>query len=76
MTALLAFEATRDLEIAEIDIETPLANDTGSQAFQGLTLLFPFFEAGLGMAEAMLRVLPRRGSAMWAVTGMKRPSNL
>jgi uracil phosphoribosyltransferase len=57
LTALLAFEATRDLEVAEIDIETPLDRCKGHKLSRGLTVV-PILRAGLGMAEAMLDVLP------------------
>ena len=57
LTALLAFEATRDLEVAEIDIETPLERCKGHKLSKGLTVV-PILRAGLGMAEAMLEVLP------------------
>ena len=56
LTALLAFEATRDLEVAEIDIETPLERCKGHNCPR-LTVV-PILRAGLGMAEAMLEVLP------------------
>ncbi len=57
VTALLAFEATRDLEVAEIDIETPLERCIGHKLSKRLTVV-PILRAGLGMAEAMLEVLP------------------
>jgi len=58
LTALLAFEATRDLEVAEIDIETPIERCKGHRLSRGLTVV-PILRAGLGMAEAMLNVLPQ-----------------
>ena len=47
VTALLAFEATRDLEVAEIDIETPLERCKGHKLSKGLTVV-PILRAGLG----------------------------
>jgi uracil phosphoribosyltransferase len=58
LTALLAFEATRDLEVGEIDIETPLERCKGYRISKELTIV-PILRAGLGMAEAMLDVLPQ-----------------
>ncbi len=58
LTALLAFEATRDLEVVEIDVETPLERCRGHRLSKGLTVV-PILRAGLGMAEAMLDVLPQ-----------------
>ena len=45
LTALLAFEATRDLEVAEIDIETPLERCKGHKLSKGLTVV-PILRAG------------------------------
>src|SRR5262245_15529829 len=58
LTALLAFEATRDLELAEVEIETPLARCGGHRLAKDLTIV-PILRAGLGMAQAMLDVLPQ-----------------
>jgi uracil phosphoribosyltransferase len=58
LTALLAFEATRDLEVGEIDIETPLERCKGYRISKELTIV-PILRAGLGMADAMLDVLPQ-----------------
>ncbi len=58
LTALLAFEATRDLEVDETDIETPLERCKGHRLSNQLTVV-PILRAGLGMAEAMLNVLPQ-----------------
>ena len=57
VTALLAFEATRDLEVAEIEIETPLERCKGHKLSKRVTVV-PILRAGLGMAEAMLEVVP------------------
>ena len=58
LTALMTFEATRDLEVGEIDIETPLERCKGHRLSRRLTVV-PILRAGLGMAEAMLNVLPQ-----------------
>jgi uracil phosphoribosyltransferase len=58
LTALLAFEATRDLEVGEVEIETPLERCKGHRISKELTIV-PILRAGLGMAEAMLHVLPQ-----------------
>jgi uracil phosphoribosyltransferase len=58
LTALLAFEATRDLEVTEIDVDTPLERCQGHRLAKGLTVV-PILRAGLGMAQAMLDVLPQ-----------------
>jgi uracil phosphoribosyltransferase len=58
LTALLAFEATRDLEVTEIEVDTPLERCQGHRLAKGLTVV-PILRAGLGMAQAMLDVLPQ-----------------
>jgi uracil phosphoribosyltransferase len=58
LTALVAFEATRDLPLTEIPIETPLQGCTGYKVAKKV-IIVPILRAGLGMAEAMLDVLPQ-----------------
>lgn len=58
LTALLAFEATRDLEVREIEVETPLERCKGHRICKEFTIV-PILRAGLGMAEALLHVLPQ-----------------
>lgn len=54
---LLAYEATRDLEVVPRHISTPLAPFEGVRLARP-TIIVPILRAGLGMAEAMLKVLP------------------
>jgi uracil phosphoribosyltransferase len=58
LTVLVAFEATRDLPLEEIDIESPLERCRGHRLAAAVTIV-PILRAGLGMAEAMLTVLPQ-----------------
>ena len=58
LTALLAFEATRDLELGELEIETPIEACKGYRISKEITVV-PILRAGLGMAEAMLQILPQ-----------------
>ena len=57
VTILVTFEATRELEIEETGIETPLAGCTGHRLRDDVVVV-PILRAGLGMAEAILTVLP------------------
>lgn len=58
IAALMAYEATRDLPIAEEPIETPLETSTG-QFISGKKLgVVPILRAGLGMLEGILRLIP------------------
>ncbi|MBS4536452.1 uracil phosphoribosyltransferase [Clostridium sp. D2Q-14] len=55
---LMGYEVTRNLELEEIDIETPVAK-TKSQIISGKKLgIVPILRAGLGMVEGMLSLLP------------------
>ena len=57
VSALMAFEATRDFETVARVVETPLANYEGA-ALRRPVILAPILRAGLGMVEGMCKVLP------------------
>jgi uracil phosphoribosyltransferase len=54
---LLAYEATADLELVEVPIETPLEPMTGARLAGGVGIV-PILRAGLGLAEGFRQVLP------------------
>lgn len=55
---LLCYEATRDLPLKEVEIETPIAKMT-SRVIAGRKLaIVPILRAGLGMVEGMLTLIP------------------
>ena len=54
---LLLYEATADLPTMAVTVRTPLA-DCNSEVLTTRIGIVPILRAGLGMAEAMLRVLP------------------
>jgi len=58
LTSLVAFEATRDLPLEEMEITTPLQSCIGRRLQRPVTIV-PILRAGLGMAQAMLEVLPQ-----------------
>ena len=58
ISQVLFYEATTDLELASVTVRTPLA-DCPSQVIWQRVGIIPILRAGLGMAEAMLRVLPK-----------------
>ena len=58
----LFFEATRDLRLSPITVQTPLVPTTCHQLADRVGLV-PVLRAGLGMAEAMLDALPE--AAVW-----------
>ena len=57
LATLLVYEATRDLETAEVPITTPVTATTGV-TLGNPPLLVPVLRAGLGMAEAAFNLLP------------------
>jgi uracil phosphoribosyltransferase len=57
LATLLVYEATRDLERADLAITTPVAPTIGT-AIANPPLLVPVLRAGLGMAEAAFNLLP------------------
>ncbi len=69
ISLLLAYEATRDLELTEIEIETPLRK-TMAPTLAGKKLVFaPILRAGMGLLEGMLDLVP---SARVAHVGLYR----
>lgn len=57
IAALLAYEATADLEIAPVKVETPLATADGMDLKQHIGLV-PILRAGLGMVEGIWGLMP------------------
>jgi len=57
LSQLLFYEATADLTTEPVTVRTPLA-DCKSELVGARVGIIPILRAGLGMAEAMLRVLP------------------
>ena len=57
ITLLLAYEATRDLEIAEIEVQTPLTKTTGYKLAEPIGLI-PILRSGLGMVEGVWEMIP------------------
>lgn len=62
ISVLLACEATRDLSLRTVNLETPLSSTTAQTLSQRICLA-PILRAGLGMVEAVLELLPE--AAVW-----------
>ncbi|WP_166876304.1 MULTISPECIES: uracil phosphoribosyltransferase [unclassified Salinibacterium] len=58
LVTLLAYEATRNVRVTPVDIETPVAATTGVTIANPRPLVVPILRAGLGMLEGMTRLLP------------------
>lgn len=58
ISMLMCYEATRDLELREVDVETPIAK-AHTKVIAGRKLaLVPILRAGLGMVEGILNLIP------------------
>ncbi len=69
LVTLLAYEATRDVAVREIDVVTPVAPTKGLSLAYPRPILVPILRAGLGMLEGMSKLLP---TAEIGFLGMKR----
>ena len=58
LSAVLAYEALRDLRTAEHRVDTPVAVDVACRRVSEMVLLVPILRAGLGMVPAIQEVLP------------------
>ena len=54
---LMGYEATKDLELSEIRVETPLTETVGYNIEKQVALV-PILRAGLGMVEALTSLIP------------------
>lgn len=58
LVTLLAYEATRDVRVMPVTVQTPLASAEGVRLAPPPPLVVPILRAGLGMLEGMTRLLP------------------
>ncbi|WP_394940305.1 uracil phosphoribosyltransferase [Psychromicrobium sp. YIM B11713] len=58
LVTLLAYEATRDVRVEDVNIETPVTSTVGTGLVKPTPLVVPILRAGLGMLEGMTRLLP------------------
>ena len=58
LVTLLAYEATRDVRTAPVQVTTPLAIAAGVRLAAPKPLVAPILRAGLGMLDGMVRLLP------------------
>ena len=56
---LMCFEATRDLETEDVEIETPVAKCVAKQLKGKQPAIVPILRAGIGMVDGMLNLLPQ-----------------
>jgi uracil phosphoribosyltransferase len=58
LVTLLAYEATREIRVADVEITTPVARTSGLQLSPPNPLIVPVLRAGIGMLDGMTRLLP------------------
>ena len=72
---LMCYEATRDLPLKEITIETPVS-EARVQVISGKKIaLVPILRAGLGMVEGILEMIPAAKVGTSVCTATRRPSS-
>ena len=69
LVTLRAYEATRDVAVRDVAIDTPVAPATGVKLATPRPIVVPILRAGLGMLEGMVKLLP---TAEVGFLGMKR----
>jgi len=69
LVTLLAYEATREVRVEPVEIETPVTKTVGIALSDPKPLIVPILRAGLGMLEGMVKLLP---SAEVGFLGMVR----
>lgn len=55
---ILAYEASKDLELEEYEVETPITKTTGYRLSGKKLGIVPILRAGLGMVDGVLEVFP------------------
>ena len=55
---LICYEATRDLKLDEVEIETPICKTTVKELRGKKMAIIPILRAGLGMVDGMLSLIP------------------
>ncbi|MBE0008178.1 MULTISPECIES: uracil phosphoribosyltransferase [unclassified Arthrobacter] len=58
LVTLLAYEATRNVRVEPVEIETPVTTAIGTGLVKPTPLVVPILRAGLGMLEGMTRLVP------------------
>ena len=54
----MAYEATRDLKLRDVEIETPITKTQAKELAGKKMAVIPILRAGLGMVEGMLTMVP------------------
>ena len=55
---LICYEATRDLKLEDVEIETPICKTMAKELRGKKMAIVPILRAGLGMVDGMLSLIP------------------
>ncbi len=55
---LICYEATRDLQLSDVEIETPICVTTAKELKGKKMAIVPILRAGLGMVDGVLQLIP------------------
>ncbi|MFM6966904.1 MAG: uracil phosphoribosyltransferase [Rhodoluna sp.] len=69
LVTLLAYEATRDVRVDKVTVETPVTTAQGLKLSRPRPIVIPILRAGLGMLEGIVKLLP---TAEVGFLGIKR----
>ena len=58
ISALMCYEATRDLKLKDVKIKTPIAETWGKELTGKKLAVIPILRAGLGMVDGILSLIP------------------
>lgn len=58
ISMLMAYEVTRDLQMEDVEIETPICTTKCKMLAGKKTAIVPILRAGLGMVDGMLKLIP------------------
>lgn len=58
LVTLLAYEATRNVRVTPVEIQTPVAKTVGVKISEPRPIVVPILRAGLGMLEGLVKLLP------------------
>ena len=58
LVTLLAYEATRDVKVAPVEVKTPVTTTTGVKIAEPRPIVVPILRAGLGMLEGLVKLIP------------------
>jgi uracil phosphoribosyltransferase len=59
LVTLLAYEATRQIRVQQVQVHTPIGPADGVKLARPVPLVVPVLRAGIGMLDGMARLLPK-----------------